>query len=73
MKYEVGGHTEQYLGFLKKGIALGRKEHLKLYAYQSEPKFLILHLFCCGKSGSCMLVIPARKRASGREQSQRRR
>ena len=73
LKEEMGDQTEQYFGFLKKGIGLGCKEHLKLYAYQSEPKFLILHLFCCGKSGSCMLVIPARKRASGREKSQRRR
>ena len=47
----------QYLGFLKKGIKLGHKEHCKLYAYQSEPKFLVLHLICCGKSGSCMRVI----------------
>jgi len=51
--------SDQYLGFLEKGIAAGYQEHLKLYAYQSEPKFLVLHLFCCGKSGSCMRCIAA--------------
>ena len=59
LKEEMGDQREQYLSFLEKGIALGRKEHLKLYAYQSEPKFLVLHLFCCGKSGSCMRAIAA--------------
>lgn len=51
--------SAQYLGFLDKGIAAGYQEHLKLYDYQSEPKFLFLHLFCCGKSGSCMRCIAA--------------
>ena len=49
----------QYLGFLGKGIAAGYLEHLGLYAHQSGPKFLVLHLFCCGKSGSCMRCIAA--------------
>ena len=30
-----------------------------LYAYQWEPKFCVLHLFCCGKSGSCMRALAA--------------
>lgn len=39
---------------LKEGISIGHKRHQELYAYQFEPKFLVLHLFCCGRSGSCM-------------------
>ena len=51
--------SSEYMGFLVKGIRTGYEEHLKLYAYQSEPRNLILHLFCRGKSGSAMRVIAA--------------
>ena len=47
------------MDFLVKGIRIGYEEHHKLYAYQWEPRNLILHLFCCGKSGSAMRVIGA--------------
>jgi hypothetical protein len=49
----------QYHRFLVKGIKLGHKEFLKLYAYQSEPKYLVLSLFCRDKSGACMRAIAA--------------
>ena len=32
MKDEMGELSEQYLSFLKRGVELGRAEHLKLYA-----------------------------------------
>jgi hypothetical protein len=42
---------------MRKGILTGYEEHCKLYAYQNEPKFLLLYMFCRGKSGSCVRVI----------------
>ena len=51
--------SSEYMGFLVKGILIGYEEHCKLYAYQSEPRCLILHLFCRGKSGSAMRAIAA--------------
>jgi len=47
----------QYTGYMRKGILTSYEEHCKLYAHQNEPKFLLLYMFCRGKSGSCVRVI----------------
>jgi len=47
----------QYMCFLWNGVIAGHEDFLKLYCYQEQPKFLVLHLFCCGRSGSAMRAI----------------
>jgi hypothetical protein len=51
------GIHDFYMERLKAGIINAHKEYLKLYRHCHNGKYMILHIFCRGRSGSAMRVI----------------